>query len=111
MFKHTISRITEYIVATIDPEEVLLFGSLAYGKADIYSDVDLIIITRFDQRRNDGLKQGVKTFINEFSLKPDVHIHSEKEIKEAQKKPFSFLGSVLKNGKIIYKKNGLNIDF
>jgi len=104
MLKITLSKITEYIVATIDPEQVLLFGSLASGKDDKYSDVDIIIITNFDQERNERLKHDVNTFINEFSLKPDIHIHSVKDIREAQEKPFSFLGSVLKNGKTIYEK-------
>ena len=51
-----INSIKKYMVqlATFDihPDKVVLFGSFATGKADVYSDIDLIVIAaEFDGNR------------------------------------------------------------
>ena len=40
----TLNEITRRLVATYQPEQVVLFGSHAWGKPDESSDVDLLVI-------------------------------------------------------------------
>ena len=40
----TIRAIAKYIVEKFDPEEIILFGSHAYGKPTAWSDVDLLVV-------------------------------------------------------------------
>ncbi len=45
-----ISRLSEKIVREFQPERVILFGSHAYGNPGPDSDVDLLVVLRFDGR-------------------------------------------------------------
>ena len=40
----TLTEITLRLVATYQPEQVILFGSNAWGKSDESSDVDLLVV-------------------------------------------------------------------
>jgi len=39
-----IAEVTHHIVAELDPEEVILFGSYAWGTPHKYSDLDICVI-------------------------------------------------------------------
>ncbi|MBI4769079.1 MAG: nucleotidyltransferase domain-containing protein, partial [Chloroflexi bacterium] len=41
---HTIRELVRHIVREFDPDEIILFGSHAYGKAEAWSDVDLLVV-------------------------------------------------------------------
>ena len=40
----TIRAIAKHIAEKFDPEEIILFGSHAYGKPSAWSDVDLLVV-------------------------------------------------------------------
>ena len=40
----TIRAIAKHIADKFDPEEIILFGSHAYGKPTAWSDVDLLVV-------------------------------------------------------------------
>ena len=52
-------RMTEIIVETVDPEQVILFGSRARGNAEANSDVDLVVVEAepFGPDRDRGAEQ------------------------------------------------------
>jgi len=54
--ENTIKEIVERIVSLIKPEKIILFGSYAYGKVDINSDIDLLVIKQ-------GLKSKIDTYL------------------------------------------------
>jgi predicted nucleotidyltransferase len=45
-----IEQIVERVVEQYRPEQIILFGSCAYGKPDAESDVDLLIVKETDER-------------------------------------------------------------
>src|SRR5512138_514415 len=45
-----INAITRKIVENFDPEQVILFGSYAYGKPTIDSDVDVLVVMESTER-------------------------------------------------------------
>ena len=66
----TIRAIADHIAEKFDPEEIILFGSHAYGKPTAWSDVDLLVVMdtpkggafRLDQSRKEkGDGQEYKT--------------------------------------------------
>lgn len=101
--KNTIERIRDYIIYLIQPETIILFGSVAHGKNNIYSDVDILIVSETTANKSNLAKQ-IQSFVNEFSLHVDVLIRSQKEVADACSSQYSFLKEVVKNGKEIYKK-------
>lgn len=98
----TISRITDYIVQVADPDKIMLFGSIARGTYNQYSDIDLLIIS--DEKPTKDQISKIKTFINELSVSADILIHSQSEIDVAVKISHSFLAGILKNAKTVYEK-------
>ena len=100
----TLARITNYIIHLADPEMIILFGSQARGSGTVQSDIDLLVISENITGRKYIARQ-IEFFAGELSVKTDILIHNKEEIEKASQKPGSFLDSVHKEGKIIYKKN------
>lgn len=101
----TIDKIIAHAVEVAQPEKIILFGSVAEGKGDVYSDIDLLIVTDNISLKNFFIHQ-VKNFAREFSLSVDVLVYSESELTKASLNATSFLSGVIKHGKIVYKKPG-----
>ena len=98
-----LKKIISYIIYLTEPEEIILFGSFAERKNNLYSDIDLLIITdRIVNKRE--TESRVMDFIREFSLKSDVLIHTQTVKEKALKEPLSFLGSIIKKGTVVYKR-------
>jgi predicted nucleotidyltransferase len=102
--KKTIERIVARAVRVSEPEEVILFGSMASGTNNVYSDLDLLLVVDGDFSRRQIIEQ-VKQYARELAVNADVLVYSKSEVeKAAREQPNSFLASVLKSGKITYKK-------
>ncbi|CAM4076684.1 nucleotidyltransferase domain-containing protein [Zobellia nedashkovskayae] len=104
MLDTTLKKIINYSVEVTAPEKIILFGSMASGKQNVHSDIDLLLITNAIHEKINVAKQ-ISDFISELALKSDILIHSEVEIEKASLTPFSFLNSIVKKGKVIYKKH------
>jgi len=102
--KRTLERIVDYAAGISEPEMIILFGSMATGKANVYSDVDLLIITDNIFIKKDIIAM-VKIFSNELSLKADVLVYTRSEIEGGAKEPNSFIEAIMKSGKVVYRKN------
>jgi predicted nucleotidyltransferase len=101
--KTEIDTLIERIVARIQPEKVIIFGSYAKGTATIKSDLDIFVIKETElpmTNRADDL-----TPILSNSLIPvDVHIYTPEEVGEYGQEQFSFVNSILKSGKTVFEK-------
>lgn len=99
--KTEIDRLIERIVARIQPQKVIIFGSYAKGTATINSDLDIFVIKKTElpmANRADDL-----TPILSNSLVPvDVHVYTPEEVEEYGREQFSFVNSVLKSGKTVF---------
>lgn len=103
MINKTLHKIVNYIKIVADPERIILFGSFASGMNNLYSDIDLLLVVENVYKKKIVIRQ-IGNYISEMALKSDVLVHSKLEIEKANKDPFSFLGSIVKKGKIIYIK-------
>ena len=100
-----IDYIAQKIVAEIDPEKIILFGSFARGDFTEESDLDLFIIkespesSRLLRRKIDALFRGRR-----FSM--DIIVRKPEEVNwnlEAGN-PF-YLFHIFKYGKVLYEKS------
>jgi predicted nucleotidyltransferase len=101
--KRTIEKIVSYAVSVTDPEEIVVFGSMINGTANVNSDLDLLIITESGINKKEAVAR-IRNQANQFSLKTDVLIYSKYEFEKEIKIENSFIKAVQKSGKIIYKK-------
>ena len=100
-----LEKIIGYAIHLAQPDRIILFGSLAEDRCDVYSDVDLLIVSEQNYRKKEVERQ-ISSFAKEYSLKADVLIHTRSEIEMASLHPYSFLGSIIKGGRIVYEKDG-----
>ena len=97
-----IDTLVRRIVACIQPKQVIIFGSYAKGTATIKSDLDIFVIKETELpmvNRADYLKP----MLFHALIPVDVHIYTPEEVEEYGKEPFSFVNSILKSGKTVFR--------
>jgi predicted nucleotidyltransferase len=99
--KREIDTLIEQIVARIQPQRIIIFGSYAKGTATIKSDLDLFIIkeTKLPMRnRADNLTP----IFSNYLIPLDVHVYTPEEVEAYGREPLAFVSNVLKFGKVVY---------
>ena len=102
--KRTLKKIIDYAARVAEPEMIILFGSMADGTTNVFSDVDLLIILENALMKKD-ITAKIVSYSSELSLKADVLIYSESAIERESQKSNSFIAAIIKSGKVIYKNN------
>lgn len=99
-----IDTLVRRIVACIQPQKVIIFGSYAKGTATIRSDLDIFVIKETElpmANRADTLKP----MLSHALIPVDVHIYTPEEVEEFGKEQFSFINSIFKSGKTVFRNN------
>lgn len=102
--KKAMQRILDFCIRLTDPESIILFGSYAKGTHNVFSDIDILIITQYKLHNRISTERQIKLFIHELGLNSDVLIYDSNQFQKASKDPLSFLGSISKEGLLIYDK-------
>ncbi len=102
--KKAIQRIISYAVQRANPDKIILFGSMSDGTHNVYSDLDLLIISDNTNLKKQIIEQ-IKHFADEFAISADVLVYSNAAVEKEVKVTNSFLAGVLKSGKIVYQKD------
>ena len=101
----TIRRAARKVAAEIRPEQVILFGSYAYGKPNSDSDVDLLLVIRKNSRKARQtalLKASSALDPRPFPL--DLLIRSKSQMKSRIAQGDFFLQDILDHGRILYQQ-------
>jgi len=106
-----IEAITERVVSELNPLQVILFGSQAQGKAEINSDVDLLICLDNDHpmaalRKSERAGKVLNLFrYRSFGLDVIVLTHNEvQEIQETNEGEWDLVVEILAQGKVLYDR-------
>mgnify|MGYP002065873469 CR=1 FL=1 len=100
----TIRALANRIARKFNPDEIILFGSHAYGKPHAWSDVDLLVVMETP-------KGEVKTIMEiSDSLPPlpfsvDIIARSRSVINKRTKSGDFFLREITKKGKVLYARS------
>jgi len=98
-----INAVVQKIVAEFNPEKVILFGSYAYGKPNIDSDVDMLVVMESDERpakrtaRVIGVVHG-KTFPMDLIVRTPAEIAHRLAIGDF------FIEEIVGMGKVLYER-------
>lgn len=99
----TIRAIAKHIAENFQPEEIILFGSHAHGKPQLWSDVDLLVVM-------DTPKGEIETSIEIYESLPqitfglDIIVRSRKTLERRKKLGDCFLREITAKGKALYAR-------
>jgi predicted nucleotidyltransferase len=90
-----IRRFARRIAAQFDPQQIILFGSFAYGKPHEWSDVDLLVIMRTYNEINQAIR--IKLAMGrEFPL--DLIVRKPERLLRLLARGDSFLSEIMGKG-------------
>jgi predicted nucleotidyltransferase len=100
-----ISNILERVLRTGRPEKVVLFGSRARGDVHARSDFDLLVIEPSDEPRHRRASRYYRA-LADLPEDIDVVVYTPEEAGEWEGVPQSFVSTALREGIIVYEKQG-----
>ncbi len=100
----TIRAIAKHIAEKFDPEQIILFGSHAYGKPTAWSDVDLLVVMETPKGELETSLEIGRT-LPDITFGVDIVVRSRKVIEKRKKLGDWFLIDITKKGKILYERS------
>ncbi|MDP3997282.1 MAG: nucleotidyltransferase domain-containing protein [bacterium] len=100
--KSKIKEIVEKIVAEVDPEKVILFGSHAWGHPGPDSDIDLFIIKETDDTR--VLARRIDGALAPRLMPLDLLVWRPDSVRRRLAEGDPFLKEVLARGVLLYEQ-------
>jgi predicted nucleotidyltransferase len=97
---HALNRIVAQLAAMPEVERVILFGSYAAGRRDLFTDLDLLVVMASDQnfvRRTAELYQRI---IADVDL--DLLVYTPSEFERLRER--GFIRQALGTGKVLYER-------
>ncbi|MBM4039526.1 MAG: nucleotidyltransferase domain-containing protein [Planctomycetes bacterium] len=108
MSRGSLEGIVSAIVREVEPEEIILFGSLARGDDTAASDVDLMVVEReaFGQGRSRRRESSrIREALWEFRVPLDVLVFSRDEVERWRNSLNHVIGRALREGKVLYARH------
>ena len=99
----TIRAMATHIAEHFDPEEIILFGSHAYGRPDGWSDVDLLVIMDTPKGEMETALE-VSESLPPLSFSVDIIVRSRSVLEKRKKMGDWFLREVTQKGKVLYER-------
>jgi predicted nucleotidyltransferase len=102
--KQTIKDSIDYLKKYFRIKEVILFGSQMEGRADEFSDIDLVVISPdFSGRSYEEILNTFAELTLRCGSNIELHPYTDEDLKNAR--PTNFLGFVLKTGKVVFRND------
>ena len=95
--------IIDLVVQCLDPYAVYLFGSVAQGRTRPDSDVDLLVVARFEEPRQ---RRGVELrgLLAAGVMPVDLHLRTPEEFNLECRERHSLVDTVVRHGKLVYQR-------
>ncbi|MBC7228350.1 MAG: nucleotidyltransferase domain-containing protein [Thermoflexales bacterium] len=99
--QETLTRLVEVLSADPTVQRVILFGSYARGRADLLTDLDLVVVQSSDR---DFLTRMTELYgrIGPLPVDADILVYTPQEWEQMQDTPFG--RRVMREGKVLYEK-------
>ncbi|MFN8453771.1 MAG: nucleotidyltransferase domain-containing protein [Anaerolineae bacterium] len=99
-----LETIVQRIVANLQPQKIILFGSYGYGSPTPDSDVDLLVITETQERPTERYLT-VSRLIRPRPFPLDILVKTPLEINDALTKGDFFISEIMTRGRILYERS------
>ena len=99
-----IREVADKIVKEYKPEKIILFGSYAWGKPGLDSDVDLFIVKKTNRSSREIAREiSQAIFPRQFPL--DILVYTPSEVERKIKEDRNlFIEDIINNGEVLYEK-------
>jgi predicted nucleotidyltransferase len=97
-----LEEITERLVAEFHPEQVILFGSHAWGTPDKDSDIDLLVIVSASDERPIQRAQRAHRCLRDLNVAKDILVKTRAEVEWFRPVRASLTSKILRRGKVLY---------
>ena len=104
-----IHAIAQHIADKFDPDEIILFGSHAYGKPTAWSDVDLLVVMDTPIGKEFEKSLEIRRSLPALTFGLDVVVRSRKVIERRKKLGDWFLVDVTEKGKVLYERSNRRV--
>ena len=102
-----LERMVQAIVAEVDPEQVILFGSRARGDARADSDVDLVVVVAepFGKTRS-RYQEAVRLYkvLAGSGVPKDILVYSRDDVEYWRDSLNHVLARALREGRVLYER-------
>lgn len=104
-YKKELRKLKKQIVENYQPEKIILFGSLAWGKVNEDSDIDLFIVKKTNKKFGKRIDE-VYLITNKAKLRvpKDIIVFTPLEVKRQLALGDFFIKNIITNGKVVYAK-------
>lgn len=97
-----LEQMTQRLVAALKPEQIILFGSHAYGKPTEDSDVDiLVIVSQSDEPRYRRARKAHRA-LRGMGIPKDILVMTRAEVERRASVSSSLVSQALRQGKVLY---------
>jgi predicted nucleotidyltransferase len=100
--KELLQEVTRRIVASVQPQRVLLFGSAARKQMSKDSDFDILVVMR-DPAHRRKTAQKIYRNLRGAGIAVDIVVATEKDLKEYGGRAGTILKSALQEGRVLYE--------
>ena len=98
----TLAEITRRLVATYQPEQVVLFGSHAWGTPDEDSDVDLLVVlAESDEPAYRRASAGYRSLFG-LGVPCDVWVRTRDEVLREAPLPTTLTHKIIREGRVLH---------
>src|SRR6266511_138283 len=101
----TIRAIAKHIAEKFSPEEIILFGSHAYGKPTAWSDVDLLVVMDTPKGGEFEKSLEIRESLPFLTFGLDIVVRSRKVIEKRKKLGDWFLVDITEKGRVLYERS------
>lgn len=99
----TIRAIAKHIADEFNPEQIILFGSHAYGNPTAWSDVDLLVIMDTPDGELAAILE-IAESLPDLSFRVDIIVRSRDVLEKRLKLGDWFLRRITQKGKVLYER-------
>ncbi len=96
-----IRAVVDKIVQDFHPERVILFGSYAYGKPTVDSDVDVLVVMESDERPAARASRVIASVFGK-TFPMDIMVRTPRELENQLNVGDSFFTEIVERGKVLY---------
>ena len=100
--RRQIKKFADEVARQFRPHKIVLFGSYAYGKPTVDSDVDLLVI--MDRTRYRGERMSVRirhAVVRDFPM--DLIVRTSAEVSKRLRWGDCFMKEVIEKGEVLYE--------